>query len=230
MRLLNWIINIFSKTIGSWHWPWVDKSFDLSDYFETEQRIRDLSNPFVVGLVKTYGHGSNFLIRVAQCFSKDSCKDVTHALAHIGVFNGYKHRVVEAIGEGIREVSLLQAIGQRDNVILKKPNPKYLNDKCCKHIIEYIKEVAKRDAVINIQYDNAHNYETITIEEIKDYSENNVKLDCSETIMQAIIHGLRMTGQRNYIQMKKRAGKMTWTPSDILHSELFIDFYDSREK
>ena len=229
--MINWFINLLSKTIGEWHLPFVDKEFNLGDYFQIEEMIRDLSNPFVVGGVKTKGHGSNILIQTAQLFSKDKRKrkgEVTHALAHIGIHNGFRHRVVESIGEGIRECSLLKAIGQRDIVILRKPNPRLLNDTLCRHAIEYIQAVADRDAVQNIKYDNDHDYSVITMEELKDYSKENVKFDCSETVMQALEHGFRMTGQASIIKMIKRGGKSTWTPADLLYSDLFVTIYDSR--
>ena len=228
--MLKWIINLVSNTIGKWHFPWVDKAFNLEDYFLIEKELRDLDCPFAVGIVKTNGHGSNLLIRIVQLLSSDSRKrksEVTHALAHIGINKGYKHSVVESLGDGIREVSLLKAIGQRDRVILRMPNPQFLNKKLCEHAVEYIKEVAKRDAYFNIQYDNAHNYEIIPIEDIKDYSTINVKLDCSETIMQAIEHGFKMTGQKSMIKMEMRGGISTWSPEDIHYSRLFITFYDS---
>ena len=53
-------------------------------------------------------------------------------------------------------------------------------------------------------------------------------MDCSETIMQALAHGFRMTDQKNLIQMVKRGGKQTWAPADILYSDLFDTIYDSR--
>ena len=231
MNTLNFIINLLSKTLGEWSWPWVDKEFPLKDYFGIEKEIRKLQNPFVVGLVKTKGHGSNILIRFAQLISSDPRKrkgQVTHALAHIGIFNGFKHRVVESVGEGIQEVSLLESIGQRDTVILRAPDPLLLSDEICNHALDYIKEVAKRDSLQNIEYDNDHNYEIITIEELKDYSKRNIRLDCSETIMQALEHGFKMVGVPSMINMINRGGKSTWSPIDILFSNLFITIYDSR--
>lgn len=229
MKILDFLIKLVSNTVGRWHFPWVDKNFALKDYFAIESKIRELSSPFVVGVVKTNGHGSNLLISIAQCFSpKNKCYRVTHALAHIGLYNGYKHRVVESIGEGVQEVPLLEAIGQRDEVILRKPNPQLINDNVCQHAIEYIKAVAERDAKTNITYDNYHDYSIIPIEQIRDHSSENVQLDCSETIMQALEHGFKMTGQKSLIKMVNRAGKSTWAPSDIYHSDLFITMYDSR--
>jgi hypothetical protein len=216
--MLNWFIKLLSNTVGEWHWPWVDKKFSLKDYFEIENKIRELDVPFVVGLVKTNGHGSNLLIGIAQSFTKDKRKrgsEITHALAHIGVNKGYKHRVVEAIGEGIREVSLLEAIGQRDKVILRVPNPKLLNDQVCKYAIEYLKDLADRDRELNIAYDNEHNYQ------------NDEALDCSETIYHALSYGFEKAGHSNKVIMIERAGKKTWAPIDIRYSDLFIDLYVS---
>lgn len=229
MKILNWLIRMLSKTVGEWHWPWVDKGFAIEEYFEIEKLIRTFSNPLVVGLVKTKGHGSNLLISASQFFSKKKCFKITHALVHIGIYKGYKHRVVESVGDGIQLVPLLTAIGQKDNVVLRRPNPKLVNDMVCKHAIEYIHEVEKRDAEIGIEYDNDHIYDIITIEQIKDYSNKNVKLDCSETMMQALEHGFKMTGQKSLIKMINRGGKLMWAPSDIYFSELFITFYDSRK-
>lgn len=230
MKILNWLVAFSSNTLGSWHWPWVDKRLSLKDYFKIEKAIRQLSNPFVVGVVKTNGHGSNILISIAQLFSsRNKTNRVTHALAHIGLHGGFKHRVVESVGSGIQEISLLEAIGQRDEVVLRKPNPHLINDQVCKHALEYIYAVAERDKNINIEYDNAHDYTEITIEEIRDYSNKNVNLDCSETVMQSLVHGFKMAGQKNLIKMTSRAGKLSWAPSDIYFSELFITMYDSKK-
>ena len=228
--VLNLIVKLLSNTIGQWHLPYINKKFPIEDYFKIEEYIRGLSNPFVVGAVRTHGNGSNLLIGLAQCFSPTKkCFRVTHVLAHIGIFGGFRHRVVESLGPGIREVPLLQAIGQRDDVVLRKPNPRLLNDEVCKHAIEYIQEVAIRDSFKNIDYDTVHDYSIITLEELKDYSNNNIHLDCSETIMQALEHGFKMTGQKSLVKMVDRVGKKTWTPAELYHSELFITFYDSKE-
>ena len=65
MSILNWFVGLISKTFGKWHWPWVDKKFNMCDYFHIESEIRKLPSPFVVGVVKTDGHGSNILINIA---------------------------------------------------------------------------------------------------------------------------------------------------------------------
>jgi len=230
VKILNWFIKLISKTIGLLHLPFVDKSFPLSDYFEIEKHIRGLESPFVVGAVKINGHGSNILIGLVQSISsKGGAFKVTHALAHIGLYNGFKHRVVQSVGSGIKESSLLEAIGQRDTVVLRRPNPKVLNSKVCEHALEYLHAVAKRDAQVNIEYDNVHDYSEITIEQVREYSNKNVKMDCSETVMQAINHGFKMTNQKSLINMVNRAGKESWAPSDLYNSKLFITFYDSKK-
>lgn len=220
MKILNWIINFISKTFGTWHWPWVDKQFPIQDYFEIEKRIRELEVPFAVGLVKTNGHGSNILIKIGQGLSKDKRNrkcNIVHALAHIGLYGGYKHRVVEAIGDGIREVPLLQAVGQRDVVIIRTPNWSKLNPVVCKYAIEYLKDLADRDKEKNIAYDNAHDYY------------NAEALDCSETVYRALEYGFKKADQVLSISLINRGGKMTWTPADIRFSDLFIDMYVSGE-
>lgn len=229
MKLLDYLVIFLGKTVGSAHLPFVDKKFPLKDYFEIEKYLRQLNNPFVVGLVKTNGHGSNLLISITQLFSKKKCSKVVHAFAHIGIYGGFKHRTVEALNEGIVEQTLLRSIGQRDNVVLRKPNLKLINENVCNHAIEYIYEVIKRDNFVNIPYDQVHNYDIITIEQIKDYKNKIPSMDCSELIMQSLEHGFRMTNQKSLIKMVNRLGKSSWTPADIYFSDLFETFYDSKK-
>jgi len=225
MKIINKIITFMSNAAGSIHAPWINKEFNLKDYRKIEKKIETLSTPFFVGLVKTNGNFSNLLIYIAQLFSKKRTKRVTHAFAHIGD----EFKIVESIGKGIQKISLLEAIGQRDSVVLRYPNPHFLNNTLCDHAIDYIKAVVKRDVEIGVEYDIKHSYAIIPIEDIRDYSIKNVKLDCSELIMQALEHGFRMTDQRSLIKKTNRAGKKSWSPGDIYFSELFITFYDSRK-
>lgn len=230
MKILNWLIRLVSKTIGEWHLPFVDKEFQLKDYFAIIDYIDKLPSPFVVGTVKIKGHGSNILIGIAQYISsKHDAFKITHALSHIGKNDKFKHAAIQSVGTGIQEVSFLEVIGQRDTVVLRKPNPKLLNDKVCEHALEYMKAVVERDEKINIEYDNNHDYSIITIEQMRDYSNNNIKMDCSETVMQALDHGFRMTNQKSLVKMVERVGKKTWTPLELYNSELFITFYDSKK-
>jgi len=216
-KIINWFVALVSKTLGEWHWPWVDKQFKIEDYFDIEVMIRNLQSPFVVGLVKTNGHGSNLLINFAQKMGgKNKGAVTTHALAHIGIYKDYKHRVVEAIGEGIREVPLLKAIGQRDIVILRRPDHTRINSVVCAHAIDYLKDMAKRDAENNITYDNDHDYS------------NDMSVDCIETVYQALTYGFEKEGLENPIKLVDRAGKMTSSPADFELSDLFITIYDSR--
>lgn len=216
MKIINWLVTFISNTFGTWHFPWVEKKFNMSDYFELEKRLREMEVPFVIGLVKTNGFGSNVLITIAQCLigktDYPSC-NITHALAHIGLHDGFKHRVVESIGDGVREVSLLKAIGQRDVVIIRIPNPKKLNSQVCKYAIEFLKDLADRDRKQAIKYDLQHDYD------------NADTLDCSETIYLALEYGFKKADQESSIKMINRAGKKSWAPADIRFSDLFIDFY-----
>jgi len=220
MSMLNLVASILGKTVGKWKFPYVDKKYDLDHYFELEKRLRELDSPFAVALTKGYGHGSNILIKIAQSFTsnkaKRNCK-ITHAIAHIGINNGYKHRAVEAIATGIQEVSLLKAIGQKDVVVIRVPNPKKLNSQVCKYAIEYLKNLVERDKVKNIEYDNKHDYH------------NDESLDCSETIYRALTYGFRMADQESSVKLINVAGKDIWSPADIRVSDLFIDLYTSEK-
>jgi len=226
--VVDFIVRFFGKTIGKLSMPFVNKEFPLRDYFKIESRIKRLDSPFVVGLVKTKGLGSNFLISTAQRLTKNKTARIVHAFAHVGILKNVKHRVVESVDGGVHEVSLLEAIGQRDTVILRRPNPKYISKEVCDYALEYIRAVEERDSKHNISYDHDHNYSEITLEEMRDYSSNNIKLDCSETIMQAINHGFRKVGIDSPVKMTNRCGKFVWAPGDIYFSELFITFYDSK--
>ena len=221
--MINSIIKIASKTIGTLHFPYVDKKFNLDHYFTIEKLIREQSHHFIVGLVKTNGHGTNLLVKIA---TRDS--EIVHAFAHIGIYKGYKHRVIESVGTGIQEISLLSAIGQRDRVIPRAPNIKIIPVKVLDHAVNYCKEIAKRDSKQNIKYDNVHDYSTITYGELCNYNAD-IKLDCSEVIMQALEHGFRKCNLHSPINRVQRGGKWTWSPLDILKSDIFTTIYDSQD-
>ena len=216
---MSWIINFLVSTIGKISFPFVEKKFNLNHYFEIEKELAKLSVPFAIGVVTTYGHGTNVLIRGAQFVSKDKRKrksKKTHALAVIETRNG-KFRTAEAIGEGVQEVSFLSSIGNRDEVKIRIPNPKLMNDQVCSFALDYIKRVLAIDLAKNIPYDVKHD-----LMDPKRY-------DCSGLIFHAIKYGYEKAGQKNLLHTVNRAGKVSWAPVEAEFSDLFIDLYDSKK-
>lgn len=213
------LVKLLQKTIGSWHWPFVDKKFNLNHYFEIEKELEKLPVPFAVAVVTTYGHGSNLLIRLANRLSKDPRKKKTrktHALAIVCAEKN-KARTVEAIGRGIQEFTLLSSIGARDEVKIRIPNYKVMNEQVCKFALEYIESVAEVDREQNIPYDVLHDLEDPT------------RYDCSELIYHAINHGYDWAGQRRLTKTVVRLGQKSWSPAELEFSELFVDLYDSKK-
>lgn len=219
MFIVNWIVKLLSNTLGQWSLPYVEKKFNLNHYFKLEKELAKLEVPFAIGVVTTYGHGSNLLIHGAQFLSKDKRKrksNITHALAVIDTRNG-KFRTVEAIGNGIQEVTLLSSIGNRDEVKIRVPNKNLVNNEVAKHALEYIRQVAERDFEENIAYDLKH--------DLLDQK----RYDCSELIFHALNHGFEMAGQKALTKTVKRGGKVSWAPVEAEFSKLFVDLYDSKK-
>ena len=219
MFIVNWFVKILSNTIGEWSFPWVEKKFNLNHYFAIERELAKLEVPFAIAVVTTYGHGSNLLIKGAQLLSKDKRKrksNKTHALTIVDTKNG-KFRTVEAIGNGIQEVSLLSSIGQRDEVKIRIPNKSLVNDQVCKFALDYIRQVARRDDQENIAYDLEHD-----LLDPKRY-------DCSELIFHALNYGFEMAGQKALTKTVTRGGKLSWAPVEAEFSKLFVDLYDSKK-
>lgn len=216
---MKFLINLVSNTIGKLSLPFVDKKFNLRDYFKIEKELSKLDVPFAIAIVTTYGHGSNLLIRFTNFLSKDKRKRKsrkTHALAIVETKNG-KFRAVESIGKGVQEVTLLSAIGQRDEVKIRIPDKRYINDMVATFALGYINEVARRDEVKNIAYDSDHDLL------------NSDRYNCSELIFHALEHGYKRSGQASMIKIVERAGKKTWSPVDAEFSKLFRDLYDSKK-
>lgn len=219
MFLVNWFVKFLSNTLGQWSFPYVEKKFNLNHYFKIEQELSKLNVPFAIGVVTTYGHGSNILIHGAQLISKEKRKrksNITHALTIIETRNG-KFRTAEAMGPGIQEVSLLSSIGNRDEVKIRIPNPMLMNDMVCSHALDYIKRVLAVDRAKNIAYDVEH--------DLMDPE----RLDCSELIFHAVSYGFEKAGQKNLLKVVNRAGRKSWAPVEAEFSELFIDIYDSKK-
>lgn len=219
MFIVNWIVKFLSNTVGQISLPYVDKKFNLNHYFEIEKELAKLEVPFAIAVVTTYGHGSNILIKLAQILSKDKRKrksNKTHALAIVETRNG-KFRTVEAIGNGIQEVTLLSSIGQRDEIKIRVPNKSLVNNQVCEFALDYIRQVARRDDQENIAYDLEHD-----LLDPKRY-------DCSELIFHALNYGFEMAGQKTLTKTVKRAGKVSWAPVEAEFSKLFVDLYDSKK-
>lgn len=219
MFIVNFFVKLLSNTLGQWSFPWVEKKFNLNHYFGIERELAKLNVPFAISVVTTYGHGSNVLINFAHKLSKDKRKrksKITHALSIIETRNG-KFRVAEAMGPGIQEVSLLSAIGQRDEVKIRVPNPKLMNDQVCSFALEYLRKVLAVDRAKNIPYDLEH--------DLMDPE----RYDCSELIFHAVSYGFEKAGQLNLLKPVSRAGKKSWAPVEAEFSELFIDIYDSKK-
>lgn len=196
---------------GSLHFPWVDKKFNLNHYFELEKELEKLNVPFAVGLVSTYGHGSNLLIKLVQKLTKQTRNSkVTHAFAIISNKKN-NFRVAEFIGQGLQEATLLSAIGNRDVVKILVPNEK-VSEQNARLFIKYVKIVLARDAFTKIKYDLDH--------DINDHE----RYDCSELIFHAINYGMG----ENVLRPVRRMGRDTWSPADLENTEYLKLIYDSK--
>lgn len=218
MKLLDLLIKIYSNTIGKTSWPYSIKKFDLEDYFNIEKELKKMNVPFCVGIVTTYGQGSNLGIVLSNKISKTKIKrksNATHAFAYIRCEKGYKHRVVEQIGHGLSVNTLLSAIGHRDEVVIRIPNPLIIDDLVSKKVLEYLEMMIEQDKISNIPYDNTHTTKN-----------NNLSSDCSGLIYQALDYAFIELGRYNPIKIEKRCGKESWTPVDIEFDPCFITIYN----
>lgn len=197
-------------TLGKVHLPYVDKRFNL-DHYSMVKNILD-GHEYAIGLVSTSGHFSNLMIKAANIFCKDKRKFKTKRTHSFIICNG---RVIEATSKGLRECSLLKAIGQRDYVTIRIPNesfiPKVVQEGACFYLEKRIEE----DSVKNISYDVEHD---IT---------NDRKLDCSESIYASLKFGYERVGQKEKITEVERFGILTWTPADAEFSKLFKTVYEN---
>ena len=222
--MLNKIIGFLTNTIAEIELPYVNKKFNLKDYFKIEQMLSELKVPFAVVLVTTNGNiGSNFLIRTVNKLSPLKIKrksNITHAIAYVDLIDGLRHRTVESISEGLVEQRLLTSIGQRDEVIIMKPVDTVLNEQVCKYVLEYIHSKVREDRKENIEYDFDH--------DILDPE----KMDCSELIFNALAYGYKKADQMMPLMPVERGmlgmKKLTFTPVDLQHSPLFEVMYDSK--
>lgn len=204
--MLNFLSNLLTKTVGGIHWPFCFKRFKLSDYPMISEKIKN--EPFIPILVTTYGSaGSNFLIRAAQFFKARYWTKKTHVLISIG-----GDKVVEANGtHGIQAVSLLEAIGQRDEVMIMQPKSgKFVNLMAR----EYIIKLMQRDEKDPVKYDNNH--------DLRDSSE----FDCSEVFFKAQNYGFQQMGGK-LIEPIIRFGRESYSPADIERCDNLTIVYDS---
>lgn len=205
--MISFIFRILTKTIGAIHWPYSSKKFNLADFQGIENKLKNL--PMALLLVTTYGSfGSNILIRLGQWLGLWAWSTKTHVLIYIG-----GGRVIEASGsEGIRVVSLLEAIGQRDEVKIKIP---ILPAKVYIEMINFLEGIIESDIKKPILYDNDHNLLDKTA------------FDCSELLFHALNFGLE-ANQMQKIKPIMRFGRKTFTPIDADYLAVFATIYDSQ--
>lgn len=217
---MKWIIWLYTNTVAKLDWPYSHKKFNLKDYFKIEEELDKLEIPFAIGLVTTYGAGSNFGIKFSNKLSKDKNKKKskkTHLFIFINKRNGYKFRVAEQVGTGLQEVSLLEAVGQKDEVTIRIPNKKYIADPTASAALKYINDILDRDEVENIPYDNDH------------ILDMNDKSDCSGLLWQALSYAFDTFDQENLLETIDRANINTYLPVDAEFSKLFNTIYDSKK-
>jgi len=215
-KVIDLFIKLYTNTVATWHFPFVDKKFELLDYYEIEKKLRELEVPFAVVLVNTYGHGSSIGIRLAGWIGRRLWSKKTHVAIYIDLRKGYKHRAVEAVSEGIREVPLVKAIGQRDEVLVRVPDRSLLNEAVSSKALEYIHSVLDLDDAKNIEYDFKHDLL------------NDETQDCAELFYNSLKYGFEKADQYFPLKPIMRAGMPTFTPVDVEKCELFVDLYDSK--
>lgn len=218
--MLKLLMKLYSKTIAKIDFPFSHKKFKLQDYFKLEEELNKLEVPFAVGIVTTYGSGSNLGIRLSNLISKNKDKKKsrkTHAFIFINNYDGRKFRVAEQVGTGLQEVSLLEAIGQRDEVTIRVPNKKFIADTTSNVAREYILDLLKQDEIENIPYDNTH---ALLMDNTS---------DCSGLVWQSLSYAFKELGQDNLLETIDRAGLETYTPVDAEFSKLFNTIYDSKK-
>jgi len=207
------MIDLYTKTIAKTHWPLCNKKFEIKDYYEIEEHLKDCK--LAVILVTTYGNGSNMGIKFAQSVGTKNKTKKTHAALFIGFKDGLP-MVIEASGTyGIQVVPLVQVIGQRDEVMIRVANPHLLNSSIENFMVKYVNTVIERDGELDIPYDEDHNLEDLT------------KYDCAELIYHALIHGFLKARHKVTVKPVVRWGKKTYTPIELEFSDLFKTIYDN---
>lgn len=216
--MINFLIGIYTKTIAKLNFPFSHKRFNPRDYFPIEVELGKLPVSFAVILVTTYGSGSNIGIKIAQWIGVKKWSKKTHAVAYIDCRDGYKHRIAEASGsEGIRIISLLEGICQKDEVSILVPDYHVMNESICNFTLKYLHGVLDRDKESDVDYDNDHDLM------------NTDLYDCSELLFHAINYGYKRARHVQLLEPVKRAKRLTFTPLDLELSPLFIKMYDSKE-
>lgn len=215
---MEFIINLISSTICSWHFPFVDKKFNLNHYFEIEKELMKRPNPLAFAVVSTDGHGSNLAIKFVQFLSGDKRKSQsksTHALIIIN--NKDKNfRAAEMVGAGMQETTLLSSIGNRDHVKILVPKFDLMPESVCDMALDFVNRYLIIDAAKNIPYDLKHD---VTVPE---------RFDCSSLVFHMVNYGFAKCGLKEPLNYVKRWRRDTWTPSDVEYCELFEVFYDSK--
>ena len=215
--LLNLFIKVYSNTLGKWHMPFSHKKFNLNDYFKIEEKLKELNVPFAIGLVTTYGNGSNLGIKFSNWMSKDKRKKKskkTHLFIYAAHLDGFKFRVAEQVGTGLQNSSLLEAIGQKDEVKIRIPDKRYIADPTATLATEYINNLLNIDKDTPINYDNKH---------VLDMDNTS---DCSGLLWQALTYAFSELGLENLLETIDRLGMETFTPVDAEFSKLFTTIYD----
>jgi len=219
--LINIFVNLYAKTIGSWSLPYVNKKFPIRDYFKIEKMLRNLDSPLAIALVTTYGNGSNVGIRVGQWIGPKKWTKKTHVAIQFEIKDGYKHRVAEAVGGepmnngGLIETTLLEAIGQRDEVKILVPDfDSPLNQRIASFVCDFVADKVREDKINPIPYDDGHSILT-------------PELNCSELLYKALRYAFNRADAHNPMEPVIRGGIPTWTPADVEYSDFFRVVYDS---
>ena len=215
--MLDFLIKIYSNTLGKWHMPYSHKHFKLNDYFKIEEKLKELKVPFAIGLITAHGNGSNIGIRLSNKISKDKGKrrsKKTHLFIYVAHIDGCKFRVVEQVATGLQNSSLLEAIGQKDEVMIRVPNKRYIADPTATIAAEYAAKLVAIDKVTPIEYDNTHALDM-------DHAS-----DCSGLLWQALTYAFSELELENLLETVDRVGMETYTPVDVEYSKLFTTIYD----
>lgn len=207
--MLNYILVILTKLIGSIKWPYSHKKFNLKDFSIINEMIK--YEPFIPILVTNYGNiGSNFLIKIAQWIGIRKWSKKTHVLISIG-----NNRVVESSGtEGIREITLLEAIGQRDEVMILKS---HLGKKVDENSRYFLLNLLEMDDNKAIGYDDNH--------DLADSS----KYDCSELFFKSYNYGLKKNGIPT-LKPVRRFWRNSYSPLDVEMCKMLTIKYDSNKR
>ena len=207
----------FAAWTGTFHLPFVDKMFDIAEVATIEEIIESDSDSFYTLLTSSRGHLSNVWIRLGYKLGNAKYKKsiYTHAIPYLGVENG-KHMIVEAITEGIVKRPMIEAIGQKDMVMLLKLSRK-VPSSVVKRIYANLQAIVDRDEKTNIEYDSGHSLGTKEI------------YDCSELVYSIVNQGHIDCGHRAPLAPVNRAGVDSYAPIDVHYSDLFEIVYVSNK-